>query len=48
MSGPIGGSTKVSIYADGINSSIPVSSSVFVKFGTIEAQDVDKSEVATT
>jgi hypothetical protein len=46
LSGPIGGHTKVAIYSSGINSSVPVSSGVFVKFGTIDALDVDKSGVS--
>lgn len=45
LSGPIGGSTRVSIFAQGINSSVPVSSAVYVKFGTIEAQPIEKEKV---
>lgn len=45
MAGPIGGSTRVSIYAQGINASVPVSSAVFVKFGTIDAIQVNKANV---
>lgn len=47
MSGPIGGSTKVNIYASGINASIPVESGVFVKFGTIESDQVSKEDVSS-
>lgn len=46
LSGPIGGNTKVTLFAQGINSSIPVSSAVYIKFGTHEALKVDKPYVS--
>lgn len=45
MAGPLGGKTKVNVYSQGINSTIPVSSSVYLKFGTIEADDIEKEDV---
>ena len=45
LAGPIDGSTRVNIFGNGFNSSVPIESSVFVKFGTIEAQEVVKANV---
>ena len=45
MAGPIGGSTKVNVYSQGINSTTPVSSEIYLKFGTIEAEDIEKENV---
>jgi hypothetical protein len=45
LSGPIGGSTKVNFYGEGYNSSIPISVPLYVKFGTVEADEIEKSRV---
>lgn len=45
LSGPIGGETNVKIYGTGFQSSIPHEKPLFIKFGTIESQIVDKSEI---
>lgn len=46
LSGPIGGNTHVKIYGNGMLSSLPKENPVFVKFGTIESQQVDKNLVS--
>jgi hypothetical protein len=45
MAGPLGGDTKVNVYSQGINSTVPVSSDVYLKFGTVEAEDIEKENV---
>jgi hypothetical protein len=45
MAGPIGGKTKVNVYSQGINSTVPISSEVYLKFGTVEADDIEKENV---
>jgi hypothetical protein len=45
LSGPIGGETNVKLYGTGFTSSIPHEKPLFIKFGTIESQIVDKSEI---
>ena len=45
LAGPVGGQNKVKIYGTGYNSSIPIETPVYVKFGTIESQEIDKTEV---
>lgn len=46
LSGPLGGKTPVKIYGTGLLSSIPKETEVFVKFGGIDTQKVDKSAVS--
>lgn len=45
LSGPIGGETNVKLYGSGFASSIPHEKPLFIKFGTIETQIVEKSEI---
>ena len=45
LSGPIGGQTKVKLFGGGFTASAPHQAAVYVKFGTIEAVEIDKSEV---
>lgn len=45
LSGPIGGETNLKLYGSGFQSSIPHEKPLFIKFGTIESQLVEKSEI---
>jgi hypothetical protein len=45
LSGPIGGATRVKLFGGGFTASGDHQGRVYVKFGTIEAQEIDKSEV---
>lgn len=45
LSGPIGGETNVKLFGTGFQSSIPHEKPLFIKFGNIESQIVDKSEI---
>lgn len=45
MAGPIEGSTKVKFYGYGYTASIPKDKEVFVRFGTAESQNLEKSSV---
>ena len=46
LSGPLTGSTKLKLYGSGFNSSIPWQKKVYVKFGTADIIEMDKSNVA--
>jgi len=45
LSGPIGGDTNVKLFGTGFQSSIPQDKSLYIRFGTIESQIVDKAEI---
>jgi hypothetical protein len=45
LSGPIGGDTNLKLYGSGFASSVPQEKPLFIKFGTIESQIVDKSQI---
>jgi hypothetical protein len=45
MAGPIGGLTKVKLYGNGFVSSDPKEADVYVKFGTISSDRIDKANV---
>jgi hypothetical protein len=45
LSGPIGGETNVKLFGTGYLSSVPQDKALFIKFGTIESQIVDKAEI---
>jgi hypothetical protein len=45
LSGPLGGDTEVTLYGTGFTSATPHETPVYVKFGTAEAQVIEKSEV---
>ena len=45
LSGPIGGSTKVKLYGSGFTAANSHDAPLFVKFGTIQADSIEKSQV---
>jgi len=45
LSGPLGGDTEVTLYGTGFASATPPEIPVYVKFGTAEAQVLEKSEI---
>ena len=45
LSGPLGGDTEVTLYGTGFASATPPETPVYVKFGTAEAQVLEKSEI---
>lgn len=45
LSGPLGGDTEVTLYGTGFASAVPGDTPVYVRFGTAEAQVIDKAEI---